>query len=948
MPRIDRRHFIKSATAVVGSVPLLVTAQPPEESGPRVLSGPETMDVRVTLNGRPAVIRATSRTLLVDALREQMGLTGTKIGCGHGACGACTVHKDRLPVLSCLTLAADVEGSHLTTVEGLSSGDVLHPVQQAFVDADALQCGFCTPGLVMSCAAFVAGWQGNPVRGGPSPEDLCKAMSGNLCRCGAHAGILRAARAACLGQTAEPLEPASQERGGVPRFDGVEKVRGTARYTVDQYPKGVLFGEVLRSPHAHAHILVMDVKPALAMPGVRAAIILLPKHAGRFTTVRYVGMELVAVAAETAEQAKNAAEAVVVKYQVLPCAIDRDAAEQPGAPLVFAKPEGVPSAAEGLALPEQLFKWEGNVRGPLRWPLHREDPQVDQELSQSAIVVKERFETWEQVHTTLEPHACVAHFNGSTLEVFASTQSTEQVQADLAEALDIPAARIRVHAEYVGGAFGAKVGLKPEQLAACKLSMETRAPVRVVLNRADELTVGGHRAGTRQDVALGADAKGRLQVISHRVRAYAGIASGERAVGITTTLYPVPLLHEHDVNVLTHTAPACAFRAPAAPPRAFAMEQAVDAVAAQLGVDPLLMRLHQEPHARRAAVMRLARGQWSEPERLAQVAQDKGRFVRGVGCAVAEWFVVSAPALTVELRAFRDGTVRVESAIHDMGNGARSVISQILHNELGLAPARMVIKVGNSALPPGIGAFGSITTASVAPALHQAIAHLKIALGEALRPKHRTIVPENNGLRLDGRFVAYADLLGWLPRDPLVTRGERAGDRGGYALPPPPLDALGLFPTVLSKDNASSVQIVEVEVDKLLGRVRVLRVLVALDAGRIIHPVMATSQVAGGVIQGISGVLYEGRRVDIKTGRILSRSLESYAVIGMADVPAIDVHFLAKSAEHNPVGSVGLAENATVATGAALGNAVFRATGQRIATSPITPARLMSAWAVAS
>ena len=272
----------------------------------------------VTINGRPAALPDDPDALLADVLRDDLALTGTKLVCGAGVCGACTVLLDGVPIVSCLTPAETVAGRSITTVEGIG-GQTLHPVQKAFMALDALQCGFCTPGFIVEAAAFHDNWRKTKGTAVPSREEIGAALSGHLCRCGAYENILRAVADACAGR----FDGASRVS---PRVEARDKVTGAAKYTLDIHQEGQLEGLILRSQAAHAKITRIDFGPALAIPGVKAAISLL----GEDKTVRFVGEQIAAVAAVDRKTALAALDAIKLISETMPAAIGLDAARKAG------------------------------------------------------------------------------------------------------------------------------------------------------------------------------------------------------------------------------------------------------------------------------------------------------------------------------------------------------------------------------------------------------------------------------------------------------------------------------------------------------------------------------------------------------------------------------------------------------------------------------------------
>ena len=305
----------------------------------------------MTINGRSAPLPDDPDTLLIDVVRDECNLTGTKLVCGAGVCGACTVLVEGEPVVSCLMPARAASGKTVTTVEGIG-GNALHPVQKAFMAHDALQCGFCTPGFIVEAAAFCDRWRASKGNATPSREEIASALSGHLCRCGAYEGIFNAVAAACAGQfDGRDVFP--------PRVEARDKVTGAAKYTVDIRHDGQLEGAILRSKVAHGRIGELDLAPALAMPGVSAAVSLL----GDDRMVRFVGDPVAAVAAKDRKTALAAMAAIRFSSEKMPSVIGLDAARKPNAPVVFDKAsrKKAGNVSEGAGGPAP---WNGNLRGP--------------------------------------------------------------------------------------------------------------------------------------------------------------------------------------------------------------------------------------------------------------------------------------------------------------------------------------------------------------------------------------------------------------------------------------------------------------------------------------------------------------------------------------------------------------------------------------------------------
>src|SRR5947209_3154411 len=459
----------------------------------------------MTINGRIEHLPDDPDTLLVDVLRDTLHLTGTKLVCGAGVCGACTVLLDGAPVVSCLMPARAAGAKSVTTVEGIG-GTKLHPVQKAFMAHDALQCGFYTPGFIVEAVAFHDRWRANGATTPPSREEIGAALSGHLCRCGAYDGIFRAVTEACAGRF-------DGDDVVSPRIEAREKVTGAAKYTVDIAHEGQLEGVILRSHLSHARVTELDLAPALAIPGVSAAVPLI----GDDRIVRFVGGPIAAVAAKDRKTALAAVTAIRIACEPLPAAIGLDAARQPDSPVVFEKSERkkAGNVSEGAGSPAP---WKRNIRGPSSafsnkagkarsWIAAARD-------AQDPLLVEATFRTGTQQHACLEPHASVARFDGDRLTVHVSTQAVFHAMEQIAKRYHLDHDKVRVIADHVGGGFGSKASLGLDTIAAIELARAAKAPVRVALDRHEELSVSGNRPAAEIKIALLPSEQGDLQALS--------------------------------------------------------------------------------------------------------------------------------------------------------------------------------------------------------------------------------------------------------------------------------------------------------------------------------------------------------------------------------------------------------------------------------------------------
>lgn len=886
---------------------------------------------RFRVNGVERGLAASDDESGLDVLRDRLGLTGAKRVCEAGACGACMVLVDGAPTASCLLPADELDGRNVVTVEGVGDGLRLHPVQRAFLATDAVQCGYCTPGFVLAGVAFFESWRREHGTGVPPEDELRRALSGHLCRCGCYLRILDAVRAACAGRY-DTQAVRSQ------RDETVEKVTGRAVYTTDVRCPEQLEGVLVTSPVAHAVVEEIDDRAASRWPGVRAVVRLLPED-GR---VRHAGQEILAVAADTAATARAAAASVKVRYDTAPAVTTMLQATAEGAAAVYGPGERkrAPSAGE---VP-QLFarrRWRGNVCSPAPpWPGPAAGTDraarraVDaQDAADGGELVDGVWTTAAQSHVPLEAHACVASWDDEGLVVHLSTQAISMVAHAIARRWKLRADQVRVHAEHVGGAFGAKQALTAEAVAAIELSRAAGCPVRVVLDQRREFAVGGHRPASRVELALATGAGGDLAAL--RVDAYAdtGVAFGSDIAKVAGLLYPGAPRSLRDHSVVTHTPPGKPFRAPSGPPAFWALEQAVDEAAHRLRRDPLELRREwdQEPVRQRLYDWAESATPWRE---RGPVAAGQGSVRRGIGLASGAWYYYLQPRTRVRVRVDADG-VEVGVAVQEIGTGCRSLLTGVFAEGLGLAPGEVRTRVGDSRLPPGPLAAGSSTTASLVPASHDALAKLRRRLlHAAVRERGlRAAEPTAAGIRHADGLVPWRAALPMAA--PLEVTGRRPRDRGPRPQPwYSPFFGRG-------RGAPSIVQVSEVEVDERFGLVRVIRTWCGLAIGRAMRPVLATTQCHGAVLQSLGQTLYEERLTDPATGLTLNTSLENYAIPGIGDVPEITVEFVPGGFDHVAQQAVGLAELAALATPASIGNAVFHATGRRMHALPVGPRQLL-------
>jgi len=494
-----------------------------------------------------------------------------------------------------------------------------------------------------------------------------------------------------------------------------------------------------------------------------------------------------------------------------------------------------------------------------------------------------------------------------------STQTVEAVRAAVAGRTGLAEERVEVVATHVGGGFGSKQGLTHETVAAIELSRSARAPVKVVLDRVEELTATGLRPGSRTDIALLAGDDGNVAALTVDTDNDGGISVGTLTAALTMAFYGRGPRRARDHDVLTNAPPGAPFRGPGGPPALWALEQAVDEAAHRLGEDPLALRRRWDGNERRRRLYDWAAALPAWRERPAS-GSATGRFRRGIGVAAAAWAYFADPAASVAVGIER-GRLTVSTAVQDMGTGSRTVLARAVAEVFDVAPGAVEVDIGRSgavdgaAAPHGPGSGGSRTTTSLWPAAVAAAIELRDAIGTDAWTAHegRCATARRPS---DGRFRAVS------------------------------VPALGMQ---IGRGFSGAVHVSEVEVDTRTGRTHALRVWAGIAAGRIFVPTLARSQCEGSVVQGLGYALYEQRRLDPHTGTTLTANLEDYRIPQLGDSPEIDVHFDETGWEHVPGGGVGLGEVATIGVAASVGNAIHNATGWRPLDLPVTPDRVVTA-----
>lgn len=925
------------------------------------------------VNRQQHTLEARPNETLSDLLRYRLRLTGTKIGCDEAECGACTVLVDGEPVVSCIYPAERADGKNVITIEGLADeftarrakkvesgkslrgSEILHPLQEAFVEHGAVQCGFCIPGQIMTAYALLAR---NP---NPTRDDIRFALKDTLCRCAGYPTIENAILAAAESlRTGVPVKKPNvpdsiHEHKTVghryTRHDGADKVTGKAIFTDDLVFDGMLHAKVRRAMIPHGILKKLDISKAKALPGVAAVLTAedikgernhglviydWPVMVGVGERVRYVGDAIAIVAAETLEIAEQASALIEAEFDLQPVITNP----------VQARQEGVPQIHETGNLLKHIKVRKGDV---------------EKGFVEADVILEHTFYTPMYDHAFIEPECSIGvPTPDGRMEIYCGSQIPYQDRTQVARVMGWDESRVRIVGQLMGGGFGGKEDVMG-QIHVAMLADATQRPVKLLFDRRESLLVHPKRHATQIRVKIGAKKDGRLTACETELYgdtgAYASL--GEKVMTRATTHSAGPYDIEHvraDCYAMyTNNPPAGAFRGFGVTQSAFAVESMMDMLAEKLNIDPIELRrinaLHVGSVTNTGQILRESVGLMECIDKVSsamcrvsglpekdvfkpRVTPDTPHLVRSWGFAAAyknTGLGGGAPDKAgADVELYADGTFEVRSSSAEMGQGLVTVMRLVVAEEMSVPPEQVRVLVMDTDLAPN----GGPTTASrqtfvTGNASRYAAKTLRdeitAAMAEKFDVRPEQIRFENGIVHVNGHSLTYAEIY-----KEMTAAGQQPRVRYEYEAPKTqPLGTGGDMHFAFS----FGVQAAEVEVNKLTGEVRVLRVISANDVGMAVNPLGLQGQVEGGVMMGLGNALTE--EFIVENGYVVTDRLARYRVPGIMLTPEITSIIVEHPVEAGPYGAKGVGEICSIPTTPAITNAIYNAVGVRVDKLPV-------------
>ena len=918
----------------------------PDLGGVQPRLGPERADIAFEVNGATISVNVPPLRRLSSVLRDELLLTGTKVGCDAGDCGACTVLVDGDPVCACLMSAASAAGTAVTTVEGLANGR-LSALQASFLDNGAAQCGICTPALLVAATALL------DKKPNPTEIEVQDALGGILCRCTGYRKIIAAVMDASLqaGSLDFRLPRSGHAIGSSPiRLDGVPKVTGGEKFGGDSFPADALAVLVVRSPYYHASFAFGDLGGWVkAHPGI----------AGVFTAADIAGKNCFGVIGPFADQpalaegfARLRGEAVALVAGEREAILDLDLSDFP---IRWSELPQLLEPCEAQASGARLIHDNRPANLLTAGFVERGDPEAA--LAGAAITVSGAIDTSYVEHAYIEPEAGYAYLDGDTLVVVACTQAPYMDRDETAKVLGLAVDKVRIVPTATGGGFGSKLDVSLQPLIGL-VALKTGRPAALAYTRNESMISTTKRHPAEMKATIGADADGVVTGMifagDFNTGAYAswGPTVANRVPVHASGPYATPNYRAEGRAIHTHGPISGAFRGFGVPQATIMQETLYDELAGKLGIDRLEFRLKNclrngsetvtgqrlDSGVGIAECLESLRPHWARAKTDADAFNStSGDKKRGIGIASC-WYGCGNTSLpnpsTIRVGIAADGTIILHQGAVDIGQGSNTVITQICADALGLPLERFRLKSADTAISPDAGkTSASRQTFVTGKAAEKA--------GRALREKILRFanVSEKASLQLDGPAIViregeatrHVDLAALdVDADGFVFRAEET-----YDPPTLPLDAKGQGKPYAVYGYGA--QIAELEVDLKLGTVKLIKITAAHDVGTAINPLLVEGQIEGGIAQGIGMALME----EYIPGR--TENLHDYLIPTIGDVPPIETILIEVPDPEGPFGAKGLGEHVLIPTAPAILNAIRHATGVLVTKVPATPTRIRAA-----
>ena len=724
----------------------------------------------------------------------------------------------------------------------------------------------------------------------------------------------------------------------VKRYDALAKVTGKARFTADIQLPGMLYSKFFNSTTPSARIVKIDTSKAEAMEGVYA-IQILKDNKENYPEIKYAGQPIGAVAASSLVIAEEAANAIEIEYDYGKFIIDTEEALKPESPIVHKGKVESKTDGGDVGVVHDASSATGNLVGPSTGSFYG-GPRGNMEdgFKSADVVIERTYRTQVHTHVPLETHGVVVDWKPGNMTVYASTQSTVDFRDELAAYFEIPKSEVRVISEFTGGGFGAKHSAGIYGPMAAMLSRKTGRPVWLMLDRKEEHVSQGNRPNSIQYLKIGAKKDGSLTAIRQKSYGTAGVSLGAGVGHIAQIMYECPNFTTEQYDVYTHAGPGAAWRAPGNVQGAFGLEQAIDELAHKLSMDPLKYRDLID----KSEIRKVERQQGAEKfgwSRRKPSGTATGAIRKGLGVAQSSWPRFVTLDSTAEVRLLRGGAVEIRSSVQDIGTGTKTILAQVVAEELGIEVENVTVLIGDTYFPIGPASGGSVVTGSITPPTRNAAYKAKLELLEQVAVKLKSKAEDldiKNSKIFDktdpSKSISFQEALNDMRTGQIIAVASRSDDYGGFE------QAWGL-----AYGHLGSVQFAEVTVDTETGFVKVDKIVAAHSCGRPLNIAQVKSQINGGVIQGISYALYEYRVMDKNTGMMMNANVDQYKIPYSMEIPEIEAIVIEDYAGRSSTDAYGIGEPANIATAVAVANAIHNAIGVRIYELPITPDKILKA-----